>query len=349
MKNKKESLLPESTFTADANTKDKINTPTEKSNKEKSKKVDTNDCPKCDTAASKRGSDLEGSIRCKICTFWWHHTCGGLGEKEYKLYLELAERGSPDLWQCLTCKVGMGDLGLRWEKTGKIVAENAARIDQLETKIDRLEAREDELETNLKETKAELEQLKKSIPGIKKEEMQRSLSELSERETKRNNVIIYKIPESTSNTPSDGQAHDVEQLQFIFRELGLSRFIKDDLREHIKLIRRIGEKKKQEARPIKLCFIFNSMKERLIESARYLNQLPALRHIGIGHDLTEIQRMEETSLWRKASNQNLAPTMDMQEKKLVMKVVGPRGRRRLIMAPLRRAEELDEEGRVRSG
>ena len=112
------------------------------------------------------------------------------------------------------------------------------------------------------------------------------------------------------------------------------RFIRDDIREHIKFISRIGDKKEQETRPMKLGFIYNSMKERLIESARYLNQLPSLRHIGIGHDLTEIQRMEETSLWRKASNQNLSPTMDMQEKKLVMKVIGPRGQRRIIMAAL---------------
>lgn len=40
----------------------------------------------------------------------------------------------------------MGDLGLRWEQTGKMVAENASKIAKLETKVDRQEAREDKLE-----------------------------------------------------------------------------------------------------------------------------------------------------------------------------------------------------------
>ena len=102
-----------------------------------SKKVNTDICPKCTKTAARRASNKDGSIRCKICTFWWHQTCGGLGDKEYKLYAELSELGNPDLWQCATCKVGMGDLGLRWEQTGKIVAENAAKIEKIETKLEK--------------------------------------------------------------------------------------------------------------------------------------------------------------------------------------------------------------------
>ena len=37
----------------------------------------------------------------------------------------------------------------------------------------------------------------------------------------------------------------------------------------------------------------------------------------------------------------------MQEKGMVAKVVGPRGRRRILLAPLRRTEEVDKAGRVR--
>ena len=60
-----------------------------------------------------------------------------------------------------------------------------------------------------------------------------------------------------------------------------------------------------------------------------------------------MQRKEEMSMLKKAGNQNLAPTKEMQEKGMVAKVVGPRGRRRIILAPLRRMEEVDKEGRVR--
>ena len=46
-------------------------------------------CPKCDQS--------DGSIRCKICTFWWHPTCGGLGREEYELFVKLAELGNSEL------------------------------------------------------------------------------------------------------------------------------------------------------------------------------------------------------------------------------------------------------------
>ena len=114
------------------------------------KKCSTSTCPKCDKS--------DGNIRCKICTFWWHPTCGGLGREEYKLFQRLAELGNSDMWQCLTCKVGMGDLGLRWEQTGKIVAENSAKIEKLETKVERQETRCDKLENALKKSKEEFEE-----------------------------------------------------------------------------------------------------------------------------------------------------------------------------------------------
>ena len=102
-------------------------------------KVNTSACPKCAKSVSKREPDKEGIIRCKICTFLWHPTCGGLGREEYVMFLKLAELGHPDMWQCATCKVGMGDLALRWEQTGKIVAESSAKLEKIEAEMERQE------------------------------------------------------------------------------------------------------------------------------------------------------------------------------------------------------------------
>ena len=239
----------------------------------------------------------------------------------------------------------MGDLGLRWEQTGKIVAENTARIEKVETRVEKEEARGDRLEHDLKKTKDELEDLKKSLVVVKEDAMKMSVAELGERESNKNNVIMHRVAESASNEPSERQAHDLEKLVNILKELGLINYIKA---EDVKFIRRIGERKEnQEARPMKVGFKYFNSKERLLESARNLNQIPDLRQISITNDLTDIQRKEENNLWKTAGDQNLAPTSDMKEKGLVMKVVGPRGHRRIIMATLRSSEEVDAEGRVR--
>ena len=93
--------------------------------------------------------------------------------------------------------------------------------------------------------------------------------------------------------------------------------------------------------------IYHYKKEILMQSAKNQKKIGELQHISIVHDLTEIQRKEETNLWEMACNQNLYHSREMTVKKLVTKVVGPGGHRRIIAAPLRRNEELDEEGRVR--
>ena len=270
-----------------------------------------------------------------------------MGDHEHKLYLELSQLGHPDLWQCATCKVGMGDLGLRWEQTGKIVAENVLRIEKIETMVEKMEAREDKLVNELRKAKEEVEDLKKSMTKVKEDAMIKSIAEISERENNRNNLILHGVKESASNDPSERQAHDAKMLQNILHHLGMSNYFKPDLKEDVRFLRRIGEKQSEEARPLKIGFVFLSNKERLMESARYLNQIPDLKHVSIGNDLTNMQRKEETNLMRKASESNRTPSSEMKEKGLVAKVVGPRGHRRIILAPLRRNEEVDEEGRVR--
>ena len=111
------------------------------------------------------------------------------------MFLKLAKLGHPDMWQCATCKVGMGDLALRWEQTGKIVAESSVKLEKIEAEVERQELRNGNLENELKKTKNELEELKDRMEGMKKEAVELSLIEISEREDNSNNVVIYNVPE----------------------------------------------------------------------------------------------------------------------------------------------------------
>ena len=211
----------------DVMTKDK--TTMEKTNHDKvknPKEVNTTVCPKCDEPVTERESVKDRNIRCQICRFWWHPACGGLGQEEYELFLRLAGLGSPNLWQCLTCKVGMGDLALRWEKTGKMVAENKEKINILENKVEKPEERGDNLEHELKKTKEERDCLHMRISVLQETAMKRSLAETDERNNNRNNIIIHRVPESKSSKPLERQAHDLDTIQIIFKKLGLSNIIK---------------------------------------------------------------------------------------------------------------------------
>ena len=109
---------------------------------------------------------------------------------------------------------------------------------------------------------------------VKEDALKMSVEEMSERESKRNNVILHGVAESTSSYTSERRTHDLEKLS-------LSDSIKAE--KDIKFTHRIGEKRQQqEARPIKVGFNYLSKKESLLESARYLNEISDLRQISIG-------------------------------------------------------------------
>ena len=82
-------------------------------------------------------------------------------------------------------------------------------------------------------------------------------------------MILHGVAESTINYASERRTHDLEKLEIILREVGLSDSIKTQ--KDIKFTRRIGEKRQQqEARPIKVGFYYLSKKESALESANTL-------------------------------------------------------------------------------
>ena len=61
---------------------------------------------------------------------------------------------------------------------------------------------------------------------VQAEKVKMSRDEIGEKKSNRNNVIIHQVPETSSNKPSERQAHDAEKLKTILTELGLMRFMK---------------------------------------------------------------------------------------------------------------------------
>ena len=72
-----------------------------------------------------------------------------------------------------------------------------------------------------------------------------SVIEVVQRENIRSNLIIQHLAESKSNEPSERQAHDMKMLQLILKDLSISNYFMADLREEVKFLRRIGDRKEQ--------------------------------------------------------------------------------------------------------
>ena len=63
-------------------------------------------------------------------------------------------------------------------------------------------------------------------------------------------------------------------------------------------------------------------------------------------DLTLKQRDGERQLYKEAAKKNLARTQEQREQNMAFKVVGRRGSKREILAPLRQGEDINSAGEV---
>ena len=120
------------------------------------------------------------------------------------------------------------------------------------------------------------------------------MEEEREREMRRNNLILFNIPE-THGEGKDEEAHDKEVMKEICEELK----IKDD--GLITKMSRLGKKPAagQRPRPIKLTDVKEETRRKLLSSSKSLKQTSKakLQRVAIVPDKTLKQREEDKTLY----------------------------------------------------
>ncbi len=314
-------------------------------------KVNKHVCPKCSKSSAMISANTDGSICCRLCAFWYHPTCAGLERQTYELYLGIMKAEMQDMYTCMTCKESLGEMCEKWEKCAKRAKENSDRLDKVEVAQGKLETvqtnQEKKIQDNgdrIKELEAKMEEAG-SIGGA---EIYR---EMQERGNRQKNIIIHRIPESSSRETRDRIDHDEEMVEQLFMELGLTNVIKARIREDIKFLRRLGTpgESEREPRPLQVGFRYISHKEKVMSAARRLKDMPEFSQIMVVDDLTKIQREEDLATKQKAWKKNLERTEEEEKSKIAYKVIGPHGQRRIISCELFENETIDGEGKVRDG
>ena len=200
-----------------------------------------------------------------------------------------------------------------------------------------------------KETNAQLEILKEKIKDLENksavwESQIQSLREKSDvgdgqsegspyelqlRERKKNNLIVFGLPEDDTN--------DLHQLKALFSNLGAGVNVVDT--QYFRIGRKIGK-----CRPLIVKLKNPEEKAEVLFKAKGLKNNRVWKGISITHDLTktqcQVEKVREAELWREAEERNChLPPGD----KSVWRVVGGRGTRRLILGQPRTGAILNAE------
>lgn len=235
-------------------------------------------------------SDTDRGIECDVCCRWFHASCVSMSASEYKRFAD----DQTKKWLCgrVDCKQGGAshDVSVLEKILNKI--DTLATRSDLKTLSEDISALRAEV-TNISSTMAEalpriskmeveVKTLKNEINDLKSSSASAPISEVYsefvDRTSRQSNVILYKIPESTSSSVMDKKTHDQDLLAKIFVSIG---FTVPSFTFH-----RLGKSNSSSPRPVKVIFsnpayvndFFKSFsQERIAEVDTLLSQVTSSR------------------------------------------------------------------------
>jgi len=189
-------------------------------------KKDENSCGKCNKV-------VKEGIQCKICEYWWHPACAGIESD----ICESLGKNQQLYWYCLKCHSSVGkllkevmkvqdrmnlvdacvrkmdekmnkyteDINMRLNTVLAEVNQNMKKIDEkvCETTPKWSEIVTKAVDSRLNEISGDIDSMQKSVTDIKER-----IKENEDKLLKINNVILYNVAESDSDSAAERNADD---------------------------------------------------------------------------------------------------------------------------------------------
>lgn len=271
------------------------------------------------------------SISCCICNRWAHGDC--VGAETYNLVVAMNTRSGFHCWSCEGCT-------LAYKQLSNVCAANTKKINELEQAMTKLTADVEDSKKDNKLTNNRVDSLEAEIRNQNSSQQQSEdrisanvLSEITEREIKKSNIILHGIQEPDINLSNDEKKEfDKEKVADILKQIDCDTIIKE-----IKMVTRLGKKADQNSnRPLLVGLKNVTCSQKILENAKLLANVDSAKNISIVPDLTKKQREADAKVREEAKTLN--NNMDDDEaKNWLWRAVGQRGQ--LKLAKTRRKED----------
>ena len=252
-----------------------------------------------------------GGVQCTYCDRWVHPKCADISKAHFELY-----KLPSCQYICTTCV--------------KVSTKIKKEIQHLQVK--QMEMRED-IEHNKEEIatqKKRMDKVEKKVEDLDpakiiEQSRDSMLKELRERDSRKDNLVIYQVEEPEMVNGQERKEHDIKKIIELFEFMACPM-----TGDGIKFIFRVGERKDDRPgpRPIIICLKDSGARKYILENARRLASSKYER-ISITPDLTPLQRKEEEELRKEATSRN--NNLDAEERlNYEWVLVGIKGQRSLI-------------------
>ena len=265
-------------------------------------------------------------IQCLFCELWVHQTCSGVTDEQYKVIYDMAQNGGGHYWVCASCKAGskllrqqIVQMDKRLATLQDTVTDNTKQIEVNKDDIGKLNNKIDAAQARNNESSAAVEDA--------------VFSELSDREGRKSNIIVYKIQEQTdTEDPAEKKEKDSAAVTEVLKIIDSDMKVSD-----VKFCSRIG-KNKDEPRPLLVGLKKPEARKTILENAYKLAKSDK-RYISIAPDLTARQRKEEANLKKEADQRNKELTEEERSLNYQWRLAGIRGERRLVKVKIKEGQE----------
>ena len=281
--------------------------------------------------------EREGSIQCSQCDRWSHTTCTTLSQALVKELWGIYEASGRHFWACEGCTSAFSNLSKRMTMFEKDMAElklavnvNASGVKEVNEKVAKVTETVNEDRKNRK----------KENYDLITEATKRMSAELRERESRRDNLVLYGLCEPQQSVKGrDRRDEDLELVGDLFRAMDA----KVDSHDDIKFSYRLGQLTDavyEDPRPLCIGLHSSETRDLIRKKAKNLSKTQHFYSISITPDLTVQQRAEDKALVKEAEDKNRNMSEEDQGN-WIYRCIGLKGQRTIARLRVRQ-EGLQE-------
>jgi len=263
------------------------------------------------------------SVQCTICDLWFHPSCGDINDTLLKLITTTTEQYGSHCWSCRPCQSSVKSIN-------KKVVMMESRLQKIEDTISNQTETIQLVDDKIGKLSKEVESVKKKVDSVNTSDNSKNdvFKELSERENRKENIVMYNITESSSRDAETRKEFDKDEIRKVLEVLKCTEVNEDD----IKFLYRAGERSKNSSndspRPLVVGFRNEVIQNKVICSCRYLKD-SVFKHLSILPDLTPMQRQEEKNM-REECRQKNADLNNEEQGNYLYKVIGKKGQGKIV-------------------
>lgn len=246
------------------------------------------------------------AIQCDRCVAWLHLRCTKLNKEEYE-FLTTHPKTTIN-WFCDVCRkellTGEGGQDDR-------IAQQGAKIDTLMHVIQTMQSQMVDMQTSMAMVLDNSAKKETTVEVEKKVETQvtEALEDQQEKEEKKNNIMIFNLPESRSDDEDQEVEDDIkvvkEVMSIVHPNIGA-----DTISD--KTITRLGRRKEGKTRPIKVYFDNDLSKGKVFRNALKLRTTEKFSKVNISNDKTKKELLADRMLRDKLNAEKaLKPDEDL--------------------------------------